>query len=147
MPHQDYSPDLSLDVRGVQVDHLADSTRTAQGIHTTVQTNASTRSTELHATKTPFIPKLLPLEDTMLRLELKYRQPVTRGGITVKAGLCGMALYIAIAAEMAGNKQRPGRYPDMTFMRVRDILNSAFIKVARQYYMAAENEFASLKLE
>lgn len=141
----EYTPDLSLDVRAVQVDHLADGTRISHGIHATVQTNSSTRSTERDATTTPFIPKLMPVHDTMLKLELQYRQPLIRNGVIVKAGLSGMALYIAIASAMAGTKQKPGAYPGMTFMKVRDELNTEFIKVARQYYETALNEDASRK--
>lgn len=140
MPRDEYAPDLSLDVRAVQVDHLQDSTRTPLGIHTTILTNASTRSTEAKALATPFIPKLLPIHDTMLRLELKHRKPIIRDGKIVKQGLSGMALYIAIAAEMA--RDGKGDYPGMTFMKVRDELTSAFISKAREYYIKAENESA-----
>lgn len=139
---QDYTPDLSLNVRSIPVDHVD---KDASGIHTTVLTSSSTRTVERDALVTPFIPNLLPLEDTILRLEIKYRAPVIVRGKKVKDGLYGMALYIAIASEMAGDMHRPGRYPDMTFMKVRDILNSEFINVARQYYAAAENEIASIK--
>jgi hypothetical protein len=140
MPY-DHTPDLSLDVRAVQVDHLADSSKKAAGLHSVVQTNASSRATEVQATKTPFIPKLLPMEDTMLKLELKYRQPIIRNGEKVKEGLYGMVLYQAIAGAMQKNG-----YPTITFMYVRDVLNSEFINVARQYYIQAQNEAASLKL-
>lgn len=137
---QEHTPDLSLNVRSISVDHVD---KDASGIHTTVLTSSSTRTVERDALVTPFIPKLLPLEDTILRLEIKYRKPVIFHGKKVKDGLYGMALYIAIAAEMAGDAKKPGRYPDITFMKVRDILNSEFINIARQFYTAAENEEAS----